>query len=100
MIMDNFQLIILIVTVIGSMMAHGKIILGRIGALEDRMSALETRMSALESRVSALENRVSALENRMSALEIRVSHLDGMFEGFRAAGLVPSGTLKEPTGTA
>ena len=79
MIMDNFQLIILIVTVIGSMLAHGKIVLGRI---------------------SALEGRMSALENRVSALEIRVSHLDGMFEGFRAAGLVPSGTVKEPTGTA
>ena len=79
MIMDNFQLIILIVTVIGSMLAHGKIVLGRI---------------------SALEGRMLALENRVSALEIRVSHLDGMFEGFRAAGLVPSGTVKEPTGTA
>lgn len=86
MIMDNFQLIILIVTVIGSMLAHGKIVLGRI--------------SALEGRMLALENRMSALENRVSALEIRVSHLDGMFEGFRAAGLVPSGTVKEPTGTA
>ncbi len=93
MIMDDFQLIILIVTVIGSMLAHGKIVLGRISALEGRMLALENRMSALE-------NRMSALENRVSALEIRVSHLDGMFEGFRAAGLVPSGTVKEPTGTA
>jgi len=79
-------LMILIVTVIGSMLAHGKIVLGRI--------------SALEGRMLALENRMSALENRVSALEIRVSHLDGMFEGFRAAGLVPSGTVKEPTGTA
>ena len=86
MIMDNFQLIILMVTVIGSMFAHGKIILGRIGALEDRMSALESRMSALEHRVSALENRVS--------------HLEGLFEGFRAAGFVPSVAAKEPTGTA
>lgn len=93
MIMDNFQLIILMVTIIGSMFAHGKIILGRIAVLEDRMSALENRVSALESRVSALENRVSALE-------IRVSHMEGLFEGFRAAGLVPTVAAKEPAGTA
>ena len=79
MIMDNFQLIILMVTVIGSMFAHGKIILGRIGALEDRMSALESRMSALENRVS---------------------HLEGLFEGFRVAEFAPSVAAKEPTSTA
>lgn len=100
MIMDNFQLIILMVTIIGSMFAHGKIILSRIAALEDRMSALENRVSALEGRVSALEGRVSSLENRVSALETRVCHMEGLFEGFRAAGLVPSVAAKEPTGTA
>jgi len=102
MIMDNIQLIILIVTILGSVFAHGKIILGRVSALEGRMSAMEGRMSAMEDRLSALEGRVSALEGRMSALEdrlsavedrlsaveSRVSHMEGLFEGFRAAGLL------------
>ena len=74
MIMDNIQLIILIVTILGSVFAHGKIILGRVSALEGRLSALEDRMSAVEGRLSALESRVS--------------HMEGLFEGFRAAGLL------------
>ena len=87
MIMDNIQLIILIVTILGSVFAHGRIILGRVSALEESMSA---RMSALESRMSALESRMSALEDRVSAVESRVSHMEGLFEGFRAAGLLSS----------
>lgn len=82
MLMDNIQLIILIVTILGAVFAQSRVILSRMSALESRMSALEDRMSALESRVSALESRVSALESR-------VSHMEGLFEGFRAAGLLP-----------
>lgn len=74
MIMDNIQLIILIVTILGAVFAQSKVILGRI--------------SALESRMSALEDRVSAVENRLSALESRMSHMEGLFEGFRAAGIL------------
>ena len=96
--MDNIQLIILIVTVLGSVFAHGRIILGRVSALEGRMSALEGRMSALESRMSALEGRMSALEDRVSSVESRVSHMEGLFEGFRAAGLLsPSQSDKNQT---
>ena len=90
MIMDNIQLIILIVTILGSGLAHGKIILGRVSALEQnmsaRMSALESRMSALEGRMSTLEGRMSTLEGRMSQTESRMSHMEGLFEGFRVAG--------------
>lgn len=75
MLMDNIQLIILIVTILGAVFAQSRVILSRMSALESRMSALEDRMSALESRVSALESRVS--------------HMEGLFEGFRAAGLLP-----------
>lgn len=89
MIMDNIQLIILIVTILGAVFAQSKVILGRISALEGRMSALEGRMSALEGRMSALEDRVSAVESR-------VSHMEGLFEGFRAAGLLsPSQSGKD-----
>ena len=96
MIMDNIQLIILIVTILGAVFAQSKVILGRISALEGRMSALEGRMSALEGRMSALEDRVSALEDRVSAVESRVSHMEGLFEGFRAAGLLsPSQSGKD-----
>lgn len=75
MLMDNIQLIILIVTILGAVFAQSKVILGRI--------------SALESRMPALEDRVSAVENRLSALESRMSHMEGLFEGFRAAGTLP-----------
>ena len=92
--MDNIQLIILIVTILGSVFAHGKIILSRVSALESRVSTLEesmsARMSALEGRMSALEGRMSALEDRVSSVESRVSHMEGLFEGFRAAGLLSS----------
>lgn len=67
MLMDNIQLIILIVTILGAVFAQSKVILGRISALEGRMSALEGRVSSVESRVS---------------------HMEGLFEGFRAAGLL------------
>lgn len=71
--MDNVQLIILIVTVIGSMLAHGKVILGHLSALESRMSALEDCMS----------------------------HMEGLFEGFRATGFSPSPqAVKKTTGMA
>ena len=69
MIMDNFQLIILIVTILGSVFAQSRIILGRLTALEDRVSAVESRLSAVESRLS---------------------HMEGLFEGFRAAGILSS----------
>ena len=67
--MDNIQLIILIVTILGSVLAHGKIVLGRVSALEQNMSA-----------------RMLALEGRMSQTESRMSHMEGLFEGFRVAG--------------
>ena len=69
MVMDNIQLIILIVTILGALFAQSKVILSRISALEDRVSAVESRLSAVESRLS---------------------HMEGLFEGFRAAGILSS----------
>lgn len=60
MILDSLQLIILIVTILGSVLAHGKVIPGC----------------------------MSALEGRAFPIKSRVSHMEGLLEGFRATGLL------------
>ena len=53
-----------------------KLVLERMGGMENRMGGMENRMGGMENRMGGMENRMGGMENRMGGMEERLTSVE------------------------